>query len=213
MSKTTQNIVAVGVPAIAMYIAFQIFSDVLSTKIALLPLLNLAVDGGTIIYPLTFTVRDFVHKTLGKAVARKVVIFAGLLNLVMVALFWLVGMLPADASWGLQDAYNSILMPVFRITIASIIAEVLSEVIDTEIFSVIIKKLGDKYDVLGVLASNGVALVVDSIVFSLIAFVGALPLEIVYQIIISNILIKGAMSLISSPLIRLIPRRVNINQM
>ncbi len=198
--------------AISMYIAFQIFADILSTKIALLPLLNLAVDGGTIIYPLTFTVRDFVHKTLGKKIARQVVVIAGILNIVMVGLFWLIGKLPADVSWGYQEAYMSILMPVARITLASIIAEVFSELIDTEIFSRIYKKFGQK-DILAVLVSNGVALVVDSFIFGFVAFAGALPMEVVWQIILANVLIKGVMSLLSAPVIKWIPRRVEIDKM
>jgi len=197
--------------AISMYIAFQIFADILSTKIAFLPLLNLAVDGGTIIYPLTFTVRDFVHKTLGKKIARQVVIMAGILNVIMVGLFWLIGKLPADVSWGYQEAYISILMPVARITLASIIAEVFSELIDTEIFSRIYKKSGQK-DILAVLVSNGVALVVDSFIFGFIAFTGALPMEVVWQIILANVLIKGVMSLLSTPIIKLIPRRVELDK-
>ncbi len=214
MSKSIT--LAVGVPAmlaIAMYIAFQIFSDILSTKIALLPLLNLAVDGGTIIYPLTFTVRDFVHKTLGKQMARKVVITAAILNILMVLLFWIIGMIQPDPSWGLQEAYNSILMPVWRITLASIIAEVFSELIDTEIFSRIYKRFEGKKDTLAVLLSNGVALVIDSFIFSTIAFVGLMPWSVVWQIIIANILIKGIMSLISAPIIRLVPRKVNMSEM
>jgi len=198
--------------AISMYIAFQIFADILSTKIAFLPLLNLAVDGGTIIYPLTFTVRDFVHKTLGKKIARQVVIMAGILNVIMVGLFWLIGKLPADVSWGYQEAYISILMPVARITLASIIAEVFSELIDTEIFSRIYKKFGQK-DILAVLVSNGVALVVDSFIFGFVAFAGALPMEVVWQIVLANVLIKGAMSLLSAPVIKWIPRRVEIDKM
>ena len=215
-NKTMSKSLAVGVPAIsaiAMYVAFQIFADILSTKVALLPILSLAVDGGTIIYPLTFTVRDFVHKTLGKKVARQVVIGAAMLNVVMVALFWIVGMLPADPTWGFQADYMNILMPIARITLASIVAEVFSELIDTEIFSRVIKKLGEEKDVLAVLLSNGVALVIDSFIFGFIAFAGALPMDIVWQIILANILIKGAMSLLSAPVIKLIPRRVPMSEM
>lgn len=215
MAKTIKEVgIAVGVPAITaigMYVAFQIFADILSTKIAFLPLLNLAVDGGTIIYPLTFTVRDFVHKTLGKKIARQVVIMAGILNVIMVGLFWLIGKLPADVSWGYQEAYMSILMPVARITLASIIAEVFSELIDTEIFSRIYKKFGQR-DILAVLVSNGVALIADSFIFGFIAFAGALPMEVVWQIVLANVLIKGAMSLLSAPVIKWIPRRVEIDK-
>lgn len=214
--KLLKPMEAVAVPAIlaiAMYISFQIFSDILSTKIAFLAILGLAVDGGTLIYPLTFTVRDFVHKTLGKKMARVVVLVAGGLNVLMVGLFWLIGVLPADASWSYQDAYNVILMPVARITLASIMAEVFSELIDTEVFGRLYKKFEGKYEIGAVLLSNLIALLFDSVIFGLIAFYGELPNDVVGQIILANILIKGVMTLLSAPLIKLIPRKVSFDKM
>ncbi|EKD63708.1 MAG: hypothetical protein ACD_51C00224G0005 [uncultured bacterium] len=199
-----------GLLSSSLYVAFQIFANILSTKIAILPLLNLAVDGGTIIYPLTFTLRDFVHKTWGKKNSRQIVIIAGALNLIMVFLFIAVAALPADPTWPFQTAFESILLPVWRITIASIIAQIISELIDTEIFSIIYKKIGD---MTAVFFSNFVALIVDSILFSMIAFYGSMPTETVIQIIISNILIKLVISIISVPTIKLIPRKVDINEM
>jgi queuosine precursor transporter len=132
-----------------------------------------------------------------------VVILAAAVNLMMVALFWLVGKMPADSSWHYQEAYNSILLPVWRITIGSIIAQIISELIDTEIFSFFYKRIGD---VKSVIASNTIALIFDSVIFSLIAFFGTLPLEVVFQIIIANIGVKFFVSILSSPFIRLIPR-------
>ncbi len=199
-----------GLLSASLYVSFQIFANILSTKIAILPLLNLAVDGGTIIYPFTFTLRDFVHKTWGKKNSRQVVIIAGLLNLVMVLLFIAVAALPADPTWPYQEAFEKILLPVWRITIGSIVAQIIAELIDTEIFSMIYKKVGD---MTAVLASNGIALVVDSILFSLIAFYGAMPFNVVLQIIISNILIKFVITLISIPSIKLVPRKVDMNEM
>lgn len=190
----------------ALYIAFQLFANILSTKIALLPLIHLSVDGGTVIYPFTFTLRDFVHKTWGKRQARFVVVLAASLNIVMVVLFWLIGKMQPDPTWPFQEAYNSILMPVWRITVGSIIAQVIAELIDTELFSVIYKKAGQKFgDMLGVFCSNGIALVFDSVIFSVIAFAGVLPWSTVVQIIISNILIKLVITIISVPTIKLIP--------
>lgn len=186
----------------SLYISFQLFANILSTKIALLPWIHLSVDGGTVIYPFTFTLRDFVHKTWGKRQARFIVILAASLNVVMVLLFWLIGKMQPDPTWPYQEAYNSILMPVWRITVGSIIAQVISELIDTEIFSVVYKKFGD---MLGVLFSNGVSLVLDSVIFSMIAFLGVLPWDTVLQIIISNILIKLVITIISVPTIKFIP--------
>ena len=175
----------------SLYVAAQIFSNILSTKIAFMPIINLAIDGGTIIYPLTFTLRDFVHKAWGKNNARQVVIIAAGLNGFMFILFWLVGKMPADPAWQFQEAYEQILLPVGRIVAASIIAQVISELIDTEIFSVIYKKIGD---LSAVFISNLVSLLVDSVIFGLIAFLGSLPFTTVL------------------PAIKLIPRLVKFEE-
>ncbi|MDD4271906.1 MAG: queuosine precursor transporter [Patescibacteria group bacterium] len=193
----------------SLYVASQIFANILSTKITVLPIINLAVDGGTIIYPLTFTLRDLVHKTWGKHNARQVVIIAACLNGLMFILFWLIGKMPADPAWQLQEAYEQILLPVGRIIMASIIAQVISELIDTEIFSVIYKKIND---LAAVFISNFVSLLVDSIIFGLIAFLGQLPLATVLEIILANILVKLIISFLSAPTIKLVPRLVKFEE-
>ena len=187
----------------SLYVSFQLFANILSTKIALLPFLHLSIDGGTVIYPLTFTLRDFVHKTHGKKDARQVVIIAAALNAVMFGLFWLVGRMTPDPTWQYQRAYEQVLLPVGRIVLASIIAQVISELIDTEIFSIVYKKANDT---LAVLTSNSISLVFDSFIFCFIAFLGALPFSTVMQIVLANILIKFVISTLSVPTIRLVPR-------
>lgn len=195
-----------GSVSASLYVSFQVIANILSTKITVLPLLGWAVDGGTIIYPLTFTLRDFVHKTLGKKNSRKIVVLAGLVNLVMAGLFYFIGKTPSDSSWAFQQAYEQILMPVWRITAGSIVAQIISELIDTEIFSIVYKKFNDTF---AVLTSNSVSLVVDSLLFCFIAFYGSLPNEIVWQIVYTNIIVKFAMSVLSVPSIKLIPRKVS----
>jgi hypothetical protein len=193
----------------SLYVAFQLFANILSTKIALLPIVHWAVDGGTLIYPLTFTLRDFVHKTWGKKNAREVVVVAALLNGVMFLLFWLVGRMTPDPSWTLQPAYEAILLPVGRIVIASIVAQIISELIDTEIFSLIYHQFND---ILAVFISNSISLIIDSCLFGFLAFIGVFPLTTVIQIIWANILIKFIVSIISVPFIKLIPRTVDSGQ-
>ena len=199
----------IGLLSSALYVASQLIANVLSTKIALVPGLNWAVDGGTIIYPLTFTLRDFVHKTWGKQNARQLVVIAALLNFVMFGLFWIIAKLQPDPSWPFQQAYEQILLPVGRIVLASVIAQIISELIDTEIFSVIYKKVND---VAAVFLSNLVGLIFDSVIFGLIAFLGALPFGVVMEIILVNLLIKAVISIISTPTIKLVPRTVDFDK-
>lgn len=206
MNSLKENMGAISA---ALYVSFQVISNVLSTKIALLPVLHLAVDGGTILYPLTFTLRDFVHKTLGKAKSRQIIVLAALVNLLAIGCFILIGKLAPDPSWQFQEAYEAILLPLWRITVASIVAQVISELLDTEIFSRVYKRFSD---LPAVIVSNTVALAVDSVIFSFIAFAGSLPMSVVWQIVITNIAIKFVVSIASSPAIKLIPRSVGFEK-
>lgn len=85
-----KNAIRYSIISSSCYVAFQVIANILSSKITILPLTSLAIDGGTIIYPLTFTLRDFVHKTIGKKESRVVVILAAAINLMMVGLFWII---------------------------------------------------------------------------------------------------------------------------
>lgn len=208
MKKINQNL-NIALLSSSLYVAFQLFANILSSKIVLLPWLNMAVDGGTIIYPLTFTLRDFVHKTWGKKSARQVVVVAGLLNFVGAGLFWLIGVLKPDPTWLNQQAYEAILMPVGRIVFASVISQIISELVDTEIFSFIYHKTND---LVAVFISNFFSLIIDSFIFSFLAFLGVLPLNTVLQIILSNIIIKFIISILSTPTIKLVPQIVKSDE-
>jgi uncharacterized integral membrane protein (TIGR00697 family) len=130
--KQLSTIPTVGIVVISIYIAAQLLSDIASLKITLIA--GFSMDAGTFIYPLTFTIRDLVHKRLGKQVARKVIILAAGINLFMALFFQFTSWLPQDPSWGLGKEFAAVLGPVWRIVIASIVAEVISELLDTEIY-------------------------------------------------------------------------------
>ena len=196
--RTLQTIVIVSV----CYVAAQIFADITSLRILLIA--GLSIDGGTLIYPFTFTLRDMVHKTGGALVARTLIFTAAGINLLMAGLFWLVAVLPADLSVGEQTAFGLVLAPVLRIVVASILAEVVSELIDTEMYSWWTRRMGQKRQWGRVLFSNAVSVPVDSAIFVLIAFAGDLPAGVVFSIFIANVLVKGAVTLISIPGIYLV---------
>ncbi|MCA9975235.1 MAG: VUT family protein, partial [Anaerolineales bacterium] len=112
------HIPRVAVVVVAAYIGAQMLADITSLKIGVVA--SLAVDMGTFIYPITFTLRDLVHKLLGKKNAQTLVITAGVINLFMADyLAWAAGV-PGDPTWGLDNEFNAILGPLWRIVIASI---------------------------------------------------------------------------------------------
>lgn len=189
--------------AAGLYIGAQILSDVSSLRIV--SLFGLSVDGGTLIYPITFTLRDLVHKNGGKQAARDVIFVAAILNLFMALLFWLIGVLPPDPAVGAQKEFGQLLSPVWRIVLASIAAELISELVDGEIYSLWVRHHGQARQWLRVLSSNSVSVPLDSVLFCLGAFAFELPWDVVLGIIIANIAIKLAVSLVSLPLIYTVP--------
>ena len=72
-----------AIVAVASYAGAQMLSDIASLKIGLVG--GFAVDMGTFIYPITFTLRDVVHKLLGKRNAQTLIIMAAVINLAMAA--------------------------------------------------------------------------------------------------------------------------------
>ena len=74
----------IAVLVISAYIAAQMLSDIASLKIGVV--LGFAVDMGTFIYPITFTLRDMAHKVIGKRNAQMLVVTAGVINLSIAAL-------------------------------------------------------------------------------------------------------------------------------
>ncbi len=194
-----------GIVVISVYIAAQLLSDIASLKISLFA--GFSMDAGTFIYPLTFTIRDLVHKRLGKMVARKIIFLAAGINLFMALFFHFVAWLPQDPAWGLGKEFSLILGPVWRIVIASIIAEIVSELIDTEIYHLWQSRITEKYQWMRVLSSNAVSIPVDSLIFCWGAFGFSLPHEVVWSIFFANVIVKGAVTLVSLPSIYLVKEK------
>ncbi len=184
----------------ASYVAAQVLADVASLRIV--DIFGKAIDGGTFIYPITFTLRDLIHKAAGKRVARALIVTAAIVNLFMAGLFWLVSELPLVAGSGVtSELFADVLGPVWRIVLASIVAEVIGELLDTEVYSAWVKRFGSDKQWGRVLVSNTAALPVDSVLFALIAFAGTVPGSIVWEIIYINIAFKGVVTVLSIPLI------------
>lgn len=187
---------------VSAYIAAQMLSDIASLKIIII--LSLSMDAGTLIYPFTFTLRDLVHKKIGISGARVIILVAAGINLLMAGLFWLVARLPGDPTVGPQTAFAAVLAPVWRIVLASIIAEVVAELIDTEIYRLWVVRVTRRFQWARVLSSNAVSIPVDSAIFCSIAFAGVYPTPVVMAIFWSNLLIKGLVTLGSLPGIYLV---------
>lgn len=185
------------------YVAAQVMADVASLRIV--EVAGFAVDAGTLIYPFTFTLRDLVHKIAGKAAARVLIVTAAVVNLVMALLFWVTSILPAGDTAPQTVLFGDVLAPVWGIVVASILAEVVSELIDTEIYSAWVRRMGARHQWGRVLSSNAVAIPVDSAVFVGVAVLtGVFPAAVAWSIFWVNVVVKSLVTVISIPWIYLV---------
>lgn len=167
MDKKTINTIVV---LIGGYIFCQALADVAATK--LVDVAGFAIPAGTFVFTITFTLRDMIHKRLGKTWARAAIVTAGVLNILMSLYLKLMADLPAPvfipeeatAGWSATFA----LVP--SIVIASITAEVISELLDTEVYHRIMDRFTGGAQWLRVVISNAVSLPVDSFIFGFLAF-------------------------------------------
>lgn len=177
------------------YVALVVFSNLGSLRVILL--LGLSMDGGTLLYPFTFTMRDVLHKKCGEKVARLAIVTSAAVNLLMFAFVALVGALPADMSVGPQTEYGAVLAPGFRIVIASVLAGTLAELVDTRVYSLVRARFGGRRQWLRVLLSNLISVPLDSALFVLVAFLGRYSTASLWAIFLGNLVMKYLVSLIS----------------
>ena len=191
---------------VSAYVGAQMLADVASLKIG--SVFGFAVDMGTFVYPFTFTLRDMVHRAIGARATRAVIFAAAAINLAMALYLWLASLAPASRDWAGDAAFGAVFAPVWRIVVASIVAEVASELVDTEIYQRIRARAPDKLW-LRVLASNAVSMPLDNLVFAFGAFAFALPLHAVWQIFAINLVVKFAVTLLSLPWIYALPAKLD----
>ena len=203
--QSEQAFARVAIIVVSAYIGAQMLADVASLKIGVVA--GLAVDMGTFIYPITFTLRDVAHKVLGKRNTQVLIVMAAVINLFMAGYLMWAASVPSDPDWGLGAQFSAILAPVWRIVVASIVAELVSEFLDTEVYHWFVTRITRRYQWLRVLVSNSVSIPVDNLIFAVGAFGGVLPWPVVGQIFLFNLLVKYAVTLLSLPLIYVAPDR------
>lgn len=192
------------------YIFAQALADIAATK--LVQVGAFAVPAGTAIFAVTFTLRDMIHKRLGKDWAQAVIIMAAVFNLSMAIYLQVMARLPAPSSYPFAEEWSAIFSFVPAIVIASITAEVVSELIDTEVYQWWRTTRSHAPQWTRVLVSNAISLPIDSLLFVTLAFLllppifgtEALPLAALPPIIGGQILLKTVITLVSMPLIYLV---------
>jgi queuosine precursor transporter len=182
----------------ALFVTVLLVSNVASTKFLVLG--PFTFDGGTILFPLSYIFGDILTEVYGYQQSRRV-IWTGFICLGLMALtFGLVDLLPAAQDWTLQNAFHAILGQTPRIVIASLVAFWSGEFVNSYILAKL--KLWTHGRLLWVrtLGSTVFGEAVDTVVFVLVAFLGAWSAELLWAVFVSNYVFKVGVEALFTPL-------------
>jgi queuosine precursor transporter len=151
---------------VAVYIISVVIANYFASTLIDLGFISIAV--GTLFFGVTFTERDKIHFYLG----RKVV-YLSIASVVLLSII-----------------ENYILDIPSRILLASAIGILSSELTDTQVYQAFIHNSW----ITRVLASNSISIPIDTLVFTLIAFYGVWPTDVMIKVIIGDIVVKYIVS-------------------
>ena len=159
-----------AVVAVAAYVGAQVIADITSVKI------GSPSAGRSTWAPSSTRSRSPARRRpqdRRQAAARTLVVTAAVVNLFMALYLQWVARARATPGYPLGDEFKAVLGPLWRIVVASIVAEVISELLDTEVYHWFVRRVTTRYQWARVAVSHAVSIPVDN-AFAVLAF-GALP--------------------------------------
>lgn len=185
--------------ALTLYIVSLIASNTLGIK--LMPFLfGTHLSVAVFAFPMVFLMTDVIGEVYGKAMSRLFVKMGIYTNIIYLLFNIIANLMPSSPDFFMQDAYGQIFGLSVRFALASLAAFAIGEYQDVFSFFFLRAKLGGKHFWLRSNLSNLWGQLIDSAVWSLIAFAGVYPLKVIVMIIVPWWLFKFAMGVIYTPL-------------
>lgn len=169
-----------------LFVAIVLISTIASSKMtAVGPFI---FDAGTILFPLSYIIASILTEAYGLRRAELVIATGLIAQLLACLTFIVVGLLPAYGGWDNQDAYMAILGIVPRIAVASIIAYIVGELCNVRLLAHLKQRVSSRSLRIGI--ALFVSQLIDTALFSTIAFAGTMPIGDLFILIGTVFLIK-----------------------
>lgn len=176
---------------------------------------------GVLLWPLEFVITDIVNEYYGPKAVRRISYTAVVLITYAFIMFYAAMNIPPADFWitsketegvpNMQDAFGGIFGQGMWIIAGSLIAFLVSQIVDVTVFHTIKKRTGQKWVWLRATGSTLVSQLVDSFIVLFIAFkIGnGWSWKLVLAICVVNYLYKFTMAIILTPLIYLAENRID----
>lgn len=167
-----------------------IFTNFAAAKLFYLEQFDVIVTPGVFLYPLTFLIVDLLNEFYGFKLARKAILFAFVSNATIFSLLSATSYLPGLPSWKLDTSYGEIISHVSSVLVASSVSFLFSEYVNSYLLCKIKELTNSRLLFLRVFLSTFFAVIIDSLLFCLIAFYGTMENSEILHIVYVQIAIK-----------------------
>jgi queuosine precursor transporter len=167
--------------------------------------IRLAFDAGTLLFPVSYIFGDVLTEVYGYKNSRRVIWMGFICLAISVFFFWMVGLMPGEASWSKnvgQQSYNNILggMSSGGIAVASLIAYWIGEFSNSFVLSKMKILTQGKWLWTRTIGSTLIGEGVDSLTFIFIGtLTGVFPWELFTTLVVTNYIFKVSIEVIMTP--------------
>lgn len=183
-----------------LFVVALVVSNIITSKQVLLPF-NITMTGAVFIFPITYILSDLVSEVYGYRWSRLTCYFGFAANLFAALVFSAVIQSPAPSYWQNQEAFQTVLGSTPRVLVASLLAFVIGDFVNDQIFARMKRKYPDSIKGFGARAifSSLMGELVDSLVFLPLAFWGLMPVQTLVIMTLSQVVIKTGYELVILP--------------
>jgi queuosine precursor transporter len=180
--------------------------------------LSFTLTCGVLLWPLEFVITDIVNEYYGPKAVRRISFTAVALISYAFLMYFLAIRIPPSDVWlsssskqgveNIQTSFSAIFGQNNRIIIGSIVAFLVSQIVDVTVFHRIKKITGDKHLWLRATGSTLVSQIVDSYIVLFIAFSGIFSWQLILAVGLMNYIYKFTMAIVLTPVIYLVEKRI-----
>ena len=189
------------------YVVALLISNLISSRQVLF-FGKFELTGAVIIFPITYILSDIISEVFGYKWSRKTCYMAFIANMLLAIIGYIVCILPYPSWWSDSESFSIVLKAVPRITIASLVAFLIGDLLNDIVFQ---KMKGDTHKGYSIRAivSSFVGELFDSAIFIPLAFLGSMPNNVLIKMILLQVIVKVLYEILLLPINNIVMKKVD----
>jgi len=189
---------------VSLFVACLITANIIAVKLIIV--LGFLIPAGIIVFPLSYLFGDVLTEVYGYGATRQIIWLGFACNLLVVFAIYIAGIAPPAPIWHDQNAYTTILGFTPRLLLASFVAYLVGEFINSFILAKMKIATRGRWLWTRTIGSTLVGEGVDTVIFILIAFWGIIPGQLLLTTILTQWIFKVVYEIVATPLTYLMVR-------